>query len=244
MIVKKIDTRSQEATKRKQQGAPKLKLSALASLCLKVSFLLLPLQSFSAEKYDLVVAQDGTGNFTTIQQAIDASKAFPDSRVRIFVKNGTYKEKLVVPSCNSHLSVIGESADKTIISYDDHFNKINRGRNSTFYTYTLKVEANDFHLEILLLKIPPVRSDRQLRCMLRAIAVFSSIAGFWEIRIPYMPPEGLADSISTIATSKEPPILFLAKPRRFSKIVSFMPKQIHFSQRPALPKENRLVLFS
>lgn len=100
-----------------------------------------------AENYDFTVAPDGSANFTSIQKAIDACKAFPDSRVRIFVKNGTYKEKLVVPSCNSHLSIIGESADKTIISFDDYFDKINRGRNSTFYTYTLKVEANDFHLE-------------------------------------------------------------------------------------------------
>ncbi|MDO8929827.1 MAG: pectinesterase family protein [Bacteroidota bacterium] len=100
-----------------------------------------------AGNYDFVVALDGSGNFTSIQKAIDASKAFPESRVRIFVKNGTYKEKLVVPSCNSHLSIIGESADKTIISYDDYFDKISRGRNSTFYTYTLKVEANDFHLK-------------------------------------------------------------------------------------------------
>ena len=109
--------------------------------------LLLSVLSFAADKYDFVVASDGTGNYTSIQKAIDACKAFPDSRVRIFVKNGTYKEKLVVPSCNSHLSIVGESADKTIISYDDYFGKINRGRNSTFYTYTLKVEANDFHLE-------------------------------------------------------------------------------------------------
>jgi len=100
-----------------------------------------------AQNYDFVVSADGSGDFTSIQKAIDACKAFPDSRVRIFVKNGTYREKLVVPSCNSHLSIIGESAVKTIISFDDYFDKINRGRNSTFYTYTLKVEANDFHLE-------------------------------------------------------------------------------------------------
>lgn len=100
-----------------------------------------------AEKYDFVVAPDGSGNFTSIQKAIDACKAFPDSRVSIFVKNGTYYEKIVVPSCNSQLSIVGESADKTIISFDDYFDKINRGRNSTFYTYTLKVEANDFRLE-------------------------------------------------------------------------------------------------
>ena len=109
--------------------------------------LLLSVLSFAADKYDFVVAADGTGNFTSIQKAIDASKAFPESRVTIFVKNGTYHEKVLVPSCNSHLSIIGESADKTIISYDDYFDKINRGRNSTFYTYTLKVEANDFRLE-------------------------------------------------------------------------------------------------
>jgi pectinesterase len=100
-----------------------------------------------ADNYDFVVALDGGGNYTSIQKAIDTSKAFPDSRVTIFVKNGTYKEKIVVPSCNTQLSIIGESADKTIITFDDYFGKINRGRNSTFYTYTLKVEANDFRLE-------------------------------------------------------------------------------------------------
>ena len=99
-----------------------------------------------ASNYDFVVALDGSGNFTSIQKAIDASKAFPDSRVTIFVKNGTYHEKVVVPSCNSYLSIVGESADKTILVWDDYFGKINRGRNSTFLTYTLKVEANDFRL--------------------------------------------------------------------------------------------------
>lgn len=112
-----------------------------------VLFLLFSGQSLIANNYDFVVAQDGSGNFTSIQKAIDACKAFPDTRVSIFVKNGIYKEKLLVPSCNTQLSIIGESAKKTIISYDDYFDKINRGRNSTFYTYTLLIEANDFRLE-------------------------------------------------------------------------------------------------
>jgi pectinesterase len=94
-----------------------------------------------------VVAQDGSGNFTSIQKAIDACKAFPDNRVTIFVKNGIYKEKLQVPSCNTQLSIIGESTDKTIITFDDYFDRVNRGRNSTFYTSTLLVQANDFILE-------------------------------------------------------------------------------------------------
>ncbi len=87
-----------------------------------------------ALSFDFVVAVDGTGNFTSIQKAIDACKAFPDHRIAIFVKNGTYKEKLVVPSCNTQLSIVGESPEKTVITYDDYFDKINRGRNSTFYT--------------------------------------------------------------------------------------------------------------
>ena len=99
------------------------------------------------DKYLMTVSQDGKGDFTSIQKAIDACKAFPDKRVTIFVKNGTYKEKIVVPSCNSQLSIVGESTEKTIITFDDFFNRINRGRNSTFFTYTLKVEANDFVLE-------------------------------------------------------------------------------------------------
>ncbi len=102
---------------------------------------------YSDEKYDFTVAQDGSGNFTSIQAAIDACKAFPDKPIIVYIKNGIYKEKVKVPSCNTHLTLKGESVEKTIITYDDFFDKINRGRNSTFYTYTLLVEANDFRLE-------------------------------------------------------------------------------------------------
>jgi pectinesterase len=86
---------------------------------------------------------------TSIQQAIDASKSFPDQRITIFVKNGIYKEKIVVPACNTRLSIIGESAEKTIITFGDYFSRMNRGRNSTFYTYTLLVDADDFYAENL-----------------------------------------------------------------------------------------------
>ena len=101
----------------------------------------------AVEKYDFVVAQDGSGNFTTIQSAIDACKSFPDKPIIIFVKNGIYKEKVQVPACNNLLKIKGEDKMKTILTNDDFFGKINRGRNSTFYTYTLMVEANDFQLE-------------------------------------------------------------------------------------------------
>ena len=111
------------------------------------ALLIFSVHNLIAGNYDFVVAPDGSGNFTSIQKAIDACKAFPDTRVTIYVKNGSYKEKVLVPSCNTQLSIVGESVEKTIITWDDYFDKINRGRNSTFYTYTLKIEANDFILE-------------------------------------------------------------------------------------------------
>ncbi len=94
--------------------------------------------------YNMVVAKDGSGDYTTIQEAINASKAFPSQRVIITVKNGVYNEKVHVYSWNTHLSLIGESKENTIISYSDYFKKINLGRNSTFHTSTVLVEGDDF----------------------------------------------------------------------------------------------------
>ena len=105
------------------------------------------LTTVAQDKYHFTVSADGAGDFTSIQKAIDACKAYPDQQVTIFVKNGLYKEKVLVPACNTRLSIVGESADKTILIYDDYFDKIGRGRNSTFYTYTLLVLANDFTMK-------------------------------------------------------------------------------------------------
>lgn len=99
--------------------------------------------------YEIVVAQDSSGDFIKIQDAVDAAKAFPDKRITIFVKNGVYHEKVRIPEWNSLLSLIGEDAEQTIIIWEDYFDKIDRGRNSTFFTWTLLVEADDFYAENL-----------------------------------------------------------------------------------------------
>lgn len=62
---------------------------------LLVVFLMFSGHLLNAVNCDFVVAPDGSGNFTSIQKAIDDCKAFPDNRITIFVKNGIYKEKLV-----------------------------------------------------------------------------------------------------------------------------------------------------
>lgn len=110
-------------------------------------------QQTSRDKdYDVVVAKDGSGDYTTIQAAIDGSKSFPYERISIFIKNGVYQEKVEVYSWNTKISLVGEDKEKTIITYSDYFDKIDRGRNSTFHTYTLLVRGNDFHAENLTIK--------------------------------------------------------------------------------------------
>ena len=62
----------------------------------------------------------------------------------INIKNGVYQEKVHVYSWNPKISLIGQDIDNTIITYDDYFDKIDLGRNSTFHTPTLLVEGHDF----------------------------------------------------------------------------------------------------
>ncbi len=99
-----------------------------------------------------MVDQKGNGDFLTIQEAINSVQSFPYQRITIFIKNGIYKEKVKVHSWNPKLSLIGESREGTIITYDDYFNKIGLGRNSTFYTYTMLVEGNDFFAKNLTIQ--------------------------------------------------------------------------------------------
>lgn len=94
--------------------------------------------------YYKVVAQDGSGQYTTIQAAINDCKAFPPERITIFVKNGRYHEKVKVHEWNPDITLIGESRDGTVITYDDYFGNINAGVNSTFQTYTVLVEGDNF----------------------------------------------------------------------------------------------------
>lgn len=107
-----------------------------------------------AEKneFSKIVAKDGSGDYLTIQAAINDCKAFPDKRITIFIKNGIYNEKVRVPEWNPLVSLIGESKENTIISYNDNFKSIDLGRNSTFYTATLSVEANNFEAKNLTIE--------------------------------------------------------------------------------------------
>lgn len=104
------------------------------------------------DEFKIIVDQKGNGDFTTIQEAINAAKCYPSQRITIFIRDGNYYEKVKVHAWNTHISFIGESRENTIITFDDYFSRTNLGRNSTFHTPTLLVEGNDFFAKNLTIK--------------------------------------------------------------------------------------------
>ncbi len=127
-------------------------------IILALMLLLAAFPVLAANKYDnpdtLVVSRDGTGEFRTIDEAIEVCRAFMDYTKVIYVKKGVYKEKLIVPSWLTHITICGEDRDNTIITWDDHANikmpvggleseAAAKGKTmGTFRTYTLKVQGS------------------------------------------------------------------------------------------------------
>lgn len=95
---------------------------------------------FAAKQYkdSIVVATDGTGDYCSLSEAMEGIRAFMDYKVTVFIKKGVYKEKVIVPAWLQNVDFIGEDAETTVITYDDHANIDNMG---TFRTYTLEVEG-------------------------------------------------------------------------------------------------------
>ncbi|WP_179413453.1 pectinesterase family protein [Mucilaginibacter sp. E4BP6] len=98
------------------------------------------------------VAQDGSGNFKTIQEAVNAVRDLSQQQVTILIKNGIYHEKLVIPSWKTKISLVGEDKEHTIITNSDYSGKANPGGNdafgkdkfTTYTSYTVLVQGNDF----------------------------------------------------------------------------------------------------
>ena len=76
--------------------------------------------------FDFTVSADGTGDFKTVQEAINAVPDFRKNRTTIFIKAGVYKEKIILPASKTNVSFIGEHVEKTILTYDDFASKKNR----------------------------------------------------------------------------------------------------------------------
>jgi pectin methylesterase-like acyl-CoA thioesterase len=110
--------------------------SSMKELVIALSILLAITWTSHGDKmpdFDLVVAQEGSGDFTTITDAIFASPNFVFRRYRIKIRAGTYKENIIIGKEKQNLTLIGDGMDSTIITWRKSFSEAN----STFGTATV-----------------------------------------------------------------------------------------------------------
>lgn len=123
--------------------------------------------------YDYVVAQDGSGDFFTIQDAIDAVPDFRKNvRTTILIRKGTYKEKVVIPPSKINVSLIGQEG--AVLSYDDYADKKNvfgetkgTSGSSTCYIY-----APDFYAENITFENTAGPVGQAVACFVSADRVY------------------------------------------------------------------------
>lgn len=107
-----------------------------------------------------VVSQGGDGDFRTIQEAVNAVRDLSQQEVRIYIRKGIYKEKIVIPSWKTNISFIGDGAEETVITYADYSGKAyidtvdayGKKHLTTYNSYTVLVQGNDFRAEGLTIQ--------------------------------------------------------------------------------------------
>lgn len=109
-------------------------------LLLASVFAMVPSADAANYMREITIAADGSGDFTNFADALEAIRAYMDYRVTVNVKNGTYREKVIIPSWLENVDFIGENPDSTIIVYGDYASLRDMG---TFRTYTVRVDGCD-----------------------------------------------------------------------------------------------------
>lgn len=103
------------------------------------------------------VALDGSGDFKTIQEAVNAVRDQSQQVVSIYIKKGIYREKISIPSWKCNMRLIGEDKSGTVITnadysgktYDNGKDAYGKDKFSTYTSYTVLIQGNDVTLENL-----------------------------------------------------------------------------------------------
>ncbi|MBP9998974.1 MAG: hypothetical protein KBS67_07000 [Bacteroidales bacterium] len=108
------------------------------------------------EHAEITVAKDGSGDFATIQEAINACPDYDHGHITtIHVKAGIYKEMVTIPHNKFRLRIYGDGADRTIITYDKYAKKLWPGTDrpmgtsgsATMYIHSSYVTLEDLTVE-------------------------------------------------------------------------------------------------
>lgn len=110
----------------------------------------------AAPRADVIVAADGTGQYASLQEAISAAPMRTDPaapRWVIFVKAGTYHERVYVQRERGNIHVIGEDRGKAVVVYGQHANLPGPDGKiiGTFRTPTVQIDGDGMIWENLTL---------------------------------------------------------------------------------------------
>lgn len=121
----------------------------MKKLC--VFFILIGFASLSinAFSFNFIVAQDGSGDYKTIQAAIDAVTSNNQNRTTIFIRNGYYFEKCKVTN-KTNLSLIGQNVDSVIIAWNDYSGKVSGMSGATAMTFL--ADATGLYMENITIR--------------------------------------------------------------------------------------------
>ena len=121
-------------------------LVLFTALCLVLQFTTIA-AALPNPKPDLIVAADGSGEFRSIQAALDAIPRTNTERTVVFIKNGTYHEKIRVDA--SFVTMLGQSRDGTRIEFPQDNEAFNKEPDAIGRAVINVNDANDFVLENL-----------------------------------------------------------------------------------------------
>ncbi len=97
----------------------------------------------AAENIRVVVASDGSGEFQTIQRAIDHAPASIAARLVLEIRPGVYRERVSVPQDRPRVTFLGSDAPSTLIT----FNMSAAAAGGTFFSSTVNVQGAEFEAE-------------------------------------------------------------------------------------------------
>jgi len=108
-----------------------------------------PATAATAGRSTIVVAADGSGDYTTVQDAVDAVPSGNRRPVTILVRKGTYRQKVVIPADKPYITLAGDTTNprEVVLTYDvsaDTPKPDGSGTYGTSGSASYTIEAPDF----------------------------------------------------------------------------------------------------
>lgn len=114
---------------------------------LKIIFSLLIFANYSFAQNKITVAQDGSGQFKTIQDAINSIPYSNNQEAIVFIKKGTYNEKIFIDK--NYITLKGEDQSNTIVTISLAREQWRCNNPDDYGTATINLKGSDIKLENL-----------------------------------------------------------------------------------------------